>query len=198
MLSKPPPPPPPRRPGWVSISPSADKRRAGEASTGLQSAPGLEAQTCSCVGAASLGRKLISALEGMPEVGLALSACSDEGRAGEVMWEVAAVAGSKPRFLCWPGVTLCSLLCSVAPTSLAYTKLALQGKTGPLGKWACTLFCPLVAVSTYGSSVRALDATGPLSTPNHHPLHTHTQGQIPTGSSGCDTPTQEDVTAAYV
>lgn len=126
MLSKPP------CPGWVSISPSADRRRAGEASTGLQSAPGLVAQTCSCVGAASLGRKLISALEAMPEVGPVLSACSDE--ASEVMWEVAAEAGSKPRFLCWPGVTLLSLLCSVAPTSLAYTKLWLyKGRQVLLG-----------------------------------------------------------------
>lgn len=116
-------PPPAPFPGWVSISPSADRRRAGEASTGLQSAPGLAAQTCSCVGAASLGRKLISVLETMPEVGPVLAACSDEGWAGEVMWEVAAEAGSKPRFLCWPGVTLFSLPCSVAPTSLAYTKL---------------------------------------------------------------------------
>lgn len=62
-------------------------------------------QTCNCVGAASLGRKLISGLEAMPEAGPVLSACSDEGRAGEVMWEVAAEPGSKPRFLCWPGVT---------------------------------------------------------------------------------------------
>lgn len=50
---------------WLGLKfPSADRRRVEEASTGLQDSPGLAAQTCSCVGAASLGRKLISASGG--------------------------------------------------------------------------------------------------------------------------------------
>lgn len=131
-----------------------------------------------------------------------LSACSDEGRAGEVMWEVAAEPGSKPGFFCWPGVTLLSLLRSPpAPSSLPlclHKALALQGKTGRLGRLACSLFCPLVAVRTYGSSIRALDTTGPSSTQDTHvttiiiPLPL-TQGQTPTGSqehTGPQTPTE--------
>lgn len=98
------------------------------------------------------------------------------------MWEVAAELGSQPGFLCWPGVTLLSLLSSFPPPHP--TPLPAQspgsGKTGRLGRWACSLFCPLVAIKSYGNSIRALDTTGPLSAhgDHHHPTHRyrHLQG----------------------
>lgn len=82
---------------------------------------------------------------------------------------------AKISLLAWSDLVQPPLLSSPHLSGL-HKALALQGKTGPLGRWACALFCPLVAVRTYGSSVRVLDATGLSSTQNQTLTARYPQG----------------------
>lgn len=113
------------------------------------------------------------------------------------MWEVAAELGSEPGFLCWPGVTLLSLLCSLPPhptqPPCLHKALALQGKTGRLGRWACSLFCPLVAIKSYGNSIRGFGHYRTIIICTRRPPPSPTQGQTPPRSqayTGPQTPTE--------